>query len=118
MKKSINTRESPPCPIDEVEIYDYLKKAEESTERIFYQAELDSPFSLHYKLLDENVIEAMKDSTLAENNIRDVIRSRDELSASGNDGVSHKITKARGAEAVKFMRYIIKATIRCDRVIE
>jgi hypothetical protein len=118
MKRSINKREPLPCPIDEVEIYDYFKEASESTERIFYQTELDSPFSLHCKLPDKNVIKAMKDSTRAEDNIRDIIRSRDELSASGNDGISHKIMKARGAEAVKFMRYIIKATIRCDRVMD
>jgi hypothetical protein len=46
-------------------------------------------------------------------NIQAVIRSRDELSACGNDDISYKIMKAPGPETVKFMKWIIKATIRC-----
>jgi hypothetical protein len=118
MKRYINKRESPPCPIDEVEIYEYFKKAWGPTERVFYEAEPDSPFYLHRKFPDEKVSEAMKDFLLSENNIRDVIRSRDELSASDNDRISYRIMKARDPEVVKFMRYIIKTTIRCGRVMD
>jgi hypothetical protein len=118
MKKCINKRESSPCPIDEVEIYKYFKQAWKPTERAFYEAEPDSPFYLHRKLPDENVLEAMKDYMLSEDNIRDVIMSRDKLSASGNDGISYRIMKARDPEAVKFMICIIKVTIRCDRVMD
>jgi hypothetical protein len=62
-------------------------------------------------LPDEDIPEAMKDCMPSEDNIRDVIRSRDELSACGNDRISYRIMKAEGPEAMKFMRYIIKATI-------
>jgi hypothetical protein len=42
MKRSINNRESLPCPIEEVEIYDYFNEAEGSTERAIYEGEPDS----------------------------------------------------------------------------
>jgi hypothetical protein len=35
-----------------------------------------------------------------------------------NDGISYRIMTGGGKEAVKFTRYIIKATIRYDRVTE
>jgi hypothetical protein len=87
------------------------------TERAFYEAERDSPFYLHRKLPDEDGPEAMIDYVLPEANIRDVIRSRDKLSATGSDGMSHKIMKARNAQVVKFMRDIVNAIIRCGRVM-
>jgi hypothetical protein len=86
--------------------------------RAFYEAEPDSPFYLYRKSPHENVPEAMKDYMRSEDNIRDVTRSRDELSASGNNGINCRIMKIGGLEAVKFMRYLIKATIRCDRVMD
>jgi hypothetical protein len=64
------------------------------TKRAFYEAEPDSPFYLHRKLSDEDIPEIMKDYMISEDNIRDIIRSRDELSASDNDGISYKIMKA------------------------
>jgi hypothetical protein len=64
-------------------------------------------------LPDEDVSEALKDYFLSEDSIRDVIRSRDELSASDKEGIRYRIMKAGGPETVKFMRYIMKATIRC-----
>jgi hypothetical protein len=54
---------------------------------------------------------------LSEDNIRDVIRSRDDLSACGNDGINYQIMKAADPEGVRFMRTIIKATIKCRRGI-
>jgi hypothetical protein len=88
------------------------------TERAFFEAESDSPFYLHRKLADENVPKATKDYMLSEDNIRNVIQLRDELSACGNDGISYRIMKIGSPEAVKFMRYTIKVTIRCDRVTD
>jgi hypothetical protein len=38
MKKYINKRESSPCPIDEVEIYEYFRQAWRPTERAFFEA--------------------------------------------------------------------------------
>jgi hypothetical protein len=60
----------------------------------------------------------MMEYMLSTENSSVIIRSRDELNACGNDGISYKIIKAAGPEAVKFMKRIIKATIRCDRVFD
>jgi hypothetical protein len=86
-------------------------------ERAFFEAESDSLSYLHRQLPDENVPEATKDYILSEEKIRDAIRSEDELSACSNHGISNRIMKTGGSEAAKFMRYIIKATIRCGRVM-
>jgi hypothetical protein len=87
------------------------------TKQAFYEADENSPFYLRRKLPEEDVPEAIMDYMLSEDNIRDVIRSRDDLSACGNDGINYQIMKAAGQEGVKFMRAIIKATIKCRRVI-
>jgi hypothetical protein len=55
---------------------------------------------------------------LSADNIRAVIRLRDDLSACGNDGISYRIMKPAGSKAIKFMKLIIKATIRCDQVFD
>jgi hypothetical protein len=56
----------------------------------------------------------MMEYMLSTENIQAVIRSRDELSACGNDDISYRIMKAAGPEGVKFMKRAIKPTIRCD----
>jgi hypothetical protein len=81
------------------------------TERVFFEAEPNSSFCLRCELLGENVPEAMNYDILSKDTFRDFIRSRDELSASGNDGISSSIMKTGGPKAVKLMRHIIKATI-------
>jgi hypothetical protein len=55
---------------------------------------------------------------LSDHNVRDAFWSRYEESASGNDGISEGIMKTGGLQAVKFMRYIITATIRCARMMD
>jgi hypothetical protein len=69
-------------------------------------------------LPDADVPKAMKDCLISEDNIWDVIRLWDELSACDDDGISYNIMKAESPEALKSMRYIIKATVRCDRVMD
>jgi hypothetical protein len=69
-------------------------------------------------LPDEDAPEAMKDYMPSEDNIQDVIRSRDELTTSGNDRINSRSMKARGPKRIKFMRHIIKAIIRCGRVMD
>jgi hypothetical protein len=88
------------------------------TKKAFAQAEPDSPFYLHCKLPDEDIPEAMKNYMLSEDNIRDVIRSRDEVDPAGSDRISYRIMKAGGPEAIKFMTCITKATIRSRRMVE
>jgi hypothetical protein len=118
MKRYVNKRESPPCPIEENEICDYFRETWGPPKEEFFEADEQSQFHIFKKLPDDNVPEEMMEYMLSDDNIRAVIRSRDDLSACGNDGISYRIMKAAGQEAVKFMRRIIKATIRCGRVFD
>jgi hypothetical protein len=54
----------------------------------------------------------MEEFMLDEKNIAEVIKSREDLSASGVDGISYRIMKAAGTEGVKFMKLLIQASIR------
>jgi hypothetical protein len=54
----------------------------------------------------------MIEDMLSNANIQAVIRSRDDLSACGNDGTTYRTMKAAGPEAIKFMKPVCKATIR------
>jgi hypothetical protein len=118
MKRYINKRESPPYPIEEKEICDYFRKTWVSPKEVFFEADEESQFHVFRKLPNDNIPEEMMEYMLSDDNILAVIRSRDDLSACGNDGISYKIMKTARPEAVKFMRRIIKDTIRCDRVFD
>jgi hypothetical protein len=114
----VHKRESPPCPIEGETIYQHFQEMWGLPEQAFYEAEPDSQFHLNRKLPDEDIPEDVMKYMLSGDNIRVVLRSRDDLSACGNDGISYKIMKAAGPEAVKFMKHIIKAMIRCGRVFD
>jgi hypothetical protein len=88
------------------------------SKQAFFEAEQDSPFHLHKKLPNEDVREDMIEYMLSDDKIRAVIRSRGDLSACGNDGISDRILKAAGPKAAKFMKRILKATIRCGRMFD
>jgi hypothetical protein len=104
MKRYINKKELPPWRIDELKISEKCRQAWGPMQKAFIEAETNSSFYLHRKLPDENVSEALNDYMLSEHNMRDVIRSRDELNAYGNDGISYRIMKAGPPEAAKFMK--------------
>jgi hypothetical protein len=59
----------------------------------------------------------MEEYMVEEKHIRDVINSRDDLSACGVDGVSSQLFNAAKQGSVEFMKHIIKALIRCGRVM-
>jgi hypothetical protein len=71
--------------------------------------------------LDQNIpaegSEEMEEYMVEEKHTRDVINSRDDLSACGVDGVSCQLFKAAKQGSVEFMKHIIKASIRCGRVM-
>jgi hypothetical protein len=69
MKRYTNKRESPPCPIEKVEIYQHFEQARGPTERAFSEAEPNSPFYLRRKSPHEDTPEATKDYMLSEHNI-------------------------------------------------
>jgi hypothetical protein len=112
MKKYINKKESPPYLIEHDTICEYFREAWRPPREAFFEAEENFEFFLYRKLPDDNVPEEMRDYLFSDDNIRDVIRSRDDLSACGNDGIRYQIVKAAGPQRVKFMKHLIKATIQ------
>jgi hypothetical protein len=117
MKKYINKQESPSCPIDQNVICEYFQETWGPPQQIFFEAEENTDFFLHRKLPDDKIPEEMMEYMLSDDNIRDVIRSRDDLGARGNDGISYQIVKAAGLQGVDFMKHIIKAIIQSRRVL-
>jgi hypothetical protein len=117
MKKYINKQESPPCPIDQNVICKYFQETWRPPRQTFFEADENTKFFLHRKLPDDDIPKKMMEYMLSDDNIRDVIRSCDDLSARGNDGISYQIVKAAGLQGVDFMRHIIKAIIQSRRVL-
>jgi hypothetical protein len=81
------------------------------------EAEDSSEFFLSRKLADDTLLKEMTDVTLSDENIRDFIRSRDELSACGNDGTSYRIVKPRQLQRGQFVKHMINAIIQSRRVL-
>jgi hypothetical protein len=67
--------------------------------------------------MEEREEEEMEAFMLDEKNIAEVIKSREDLSASGVDGISYRIMKGAGAAGVKFMKLLVRASIRSGRVM-
>jgi hypothetical protein len=59
----------------------------------------------------------MEGYIVEEKHIRDIINSRDDLGACGVDGVGFQLFKAAKQGNFEFMKHIIKASIRCGRVM-
>jgi hypothetical protein len=52
-----------------------------------------------------------------EKNIVEVIQSREDLSASGVDGIGHRAREGAGALGVRFMKLLVAASIQSGRVM-
>jgi uncharacterized C2H2 Zn-finger protein len=116
MRRYINQQFSPPCPIDKETITEHFRETWSPPSESFIEAEPESEFFLE-KILPGRISDEMELYMLNEDHIAEVIQSRDDLSASGIDGISYRIFKAAGQAGVKFLRYIIGAAIRCGKVM-
>jgi hypothetical protein len=74
MKRYINKRESPPCPIEEEKVCECFRETCDPPKQALFEAEQDSPFHLDKKLPNEDVPEDMIEDMLSEDNIWAVIR--------------------------------------------
>jgi hypothetical protein len=82
----------------------------------FEEALPDTDVYLDQKISAEG-LEEMEEYMVEEKHIRDVINSRDDMSACGVDGISYQLFKAAKQGSVEFMKHIIKASIRCGRMM-
>jgi hypothetical protein len=77
----------------------------------FVDAEQDAVFHLEPQITEEDE-EDMEEFVLNENNITEVIKSREDLSACGVDGISYRVMKVAGTEGVKFIQNSVRACLR------
>jgi hypothetical protein len=73
------------------------------TEENFRETRNGSLFHLAPRVTDLDA-EDMASYMLSEDNIAQVIKSRQDLSACGVDGINYRIMKGAGSEGVKFMK--------------
>jgi hypothetical protein len=76
----------------------------------------DSIFHLEERITEINE-EEMTRFMIDEANIEAVIKSRDDLSAYGVDGISYRIMKSAEAEGIAFMKLLVRGCIKSDRVM-
>jgi hypothetical protein len=82
----------------------------------FIEVEENSVFHLE-KRITEAEEEKMVSFMLDENNIVEVIKSREDSSACGIDGISYRIMKGARTEGFAFMKLLVRSCIRSGRVI-
>jgi hypothetical protein len=116
MKRYIDKEPSPQCQIEMEDVTDHFTRTWARPEEEFIEADQDSRFYLD-ALITETEEEELKAFLLDEKKIAEVIKSRDDLSASGIDGISYRVIKRVGAEGVKFVRTLVRGIIKNGRVM-
>jgi hypothetical protein len=117
MKRYVEKKESPKCAIDKEVIEQHFGESWSKGICPFEEAPEGHPFHLEGKIGQEEE-EILMSYMLDEKNIEAVIKSRQDLSASGGDGISYRIIKAAKKEGVRFMKLLIAACIRNGKVPE
>jgi hypothetical protein len=117
MRRYIDKEQSPQCPIEMNEVTDHFTRTWAKPEQQFIEAEPESRYHLEAKITDDEE-EKLQGYLLDEKKIAEVIKSRDDLSANGTDGISYRVIKAAGAEGVKFVRTLVRGIIKSGRVMK
>jgi hypothetical protein len=116
MRRFIDKKQSPQCQIDKEVVTEHFRMTWAPPEEDFVEANEDSEFHLD-KLIGEDEETELESFMMNETNIAEVIRSREDLSACGVDGISYRIMKGAGAEGVKFVKLLVRGCIRSGRVM-
>jgi hypothetical protein len=116
MRRFINREQSPQCQIQMDAVTEHFRTTWARSLENFVDAEQDSVFHLEPRITEEDE-EDMEEFVLNEKNITAVIKSREDLSACGVDGISCRIMKRAGTEGVKFMKNVVRACLRNGRII-
>jgi hypothetical protein len=85
-------------------------------EEDFIEADRHSRFHLD-AVITEAKGDELQGFLLDEKKIAEVIKSRDDLSASGIDSISYRVIKRAGAEGVKFVRTLVRGIIKSGPVM-
>jgi hypothetical protein len=114
MKRFIDKKQSPRCQIETSTVTDHFAMIWASSETEFQVAQSDTVFVLETRTTDKEEMEAF---VLDEKNIEEVIKSRQDLSACGIDGISYRILKAAGKEGITFIKTMVRACIKNGRIV-
>jgi hypothetical protein len=133
MKRYVDKVQSPQCPIDPDAVAAHFGETWAPPGRDFEAATEGSEFYLDRRIPGEGEgagagegegegegtgAEEMEEFMMNEDRIKEVIKSRADLSACGVDGVSYRIFKAAGQGGIEFMKHIIRGVIKSGRVME
>jgi hypothetical protein len=116
MRRYVDKVQSPQCPIGRETVTAHFTATWAPPREDFEEELSDMDVCLDQKIPAEGW-EEMEEYMVEEKHIRDVINSRDDLSACGVDEVSCRLFKAAKQGSIEFMKHIIKTSIRCGRVM-
>jgi hypothetical protein len=116
MRRYIDKVQSPQCPIGRETVTADFTATWAPPRESFEEALPDTDVYLDQKISAEG-LEDMEEYMVEEKHISDVIDSRDDQSVCGVEGISYQLFKAAKRGSVEFMKHIIKASIRCGRVM-
>jgi hypothetical protein len=85
-------------------------------EQDFIEVNQGSRFHLEARITEKEEDE-LQGSMLDEEKIAAVIKSRDNLSSNGIDGIRYRVIKGAGSEGVKYVRTLVRGIIKSGRVM-
>jgi hypothetical protein len=111
MKRSIDMVQSRPCQIDREVLTEHFGPSWVQEVDRFEDAREGAEFCIKTQIREAEQ-EELETFMPDEKKIRDVIKSRQDLSVNGVDGIGHRIVRAAEKEGVSLMRVLIGACIR------
>jgi hypothetical protein len=117
MKRYIEKEQSPQCQIDTEAITAHFGQSWSVAIEEFREARDGSEFELEQKIGDQQG-DDLQAYILGGKKTKTVINSRQDLSACGVDGTSHRLIKSAKEEGVKVIRIVVEACVRNGRVLE
>jgi hypothetical protein len=115
MKKYIDKEQSPQCQTEMKNVTEHFTRTWARPEQEFIEADQSSRFHLNAVITEKE--EDLQGFLLDEKKIAEVVKSRDDLSANGIEGISYRVIKEAGVEGVKFVRTLVREIIKSGRVV-
>jgi hypothetical protein len=110
MKSFTDKKQSPQHQIEIQTVAEHFRKTCAQPKEDFRETRPDSQFFLELKITERDEGQgALESFMLNHENIKEMIRSREDLNARGVDRISYRIMKRAGATGVKFMKLLIRA---------
>jgi hypothetical protein len=94
IRRFVDKEQSPQCQIEEETVKEHFREVWARPREDFVEAEENTKFHIEPQIVQEDD-EALEEFMLNEKNIRQVIKSRQDLSACGVDGISYRIMKGQ-----------------------